>query len=78
VGWTLPERERIVMKVCLYARQQCRWPAQGGFKDEELRPMFASAPESAVRKVWACQWAGRRLNLADYMMHLNEAGKLKV
>lgn len=66
------------MKICLYARQACKWPDKGCFKDEELRPMFASAPELAVHKVWACQWAGRRLRIADYMMHLNEKGKLKV
>ena len=66
------------MKVCPYARQQCRWPDSGCFKDEELRPMFASAPELAVKKVWYCQWAGGRLNLPSYLLHLSNEGKLKV
>jgi len=65
------------MKACLYARQQCKWP-DIGCPREELRPLFASDPEAAVHKVWGCQWAGSRLNLATYMMRLNEEGKLKV
>ena len=66
------------MKICSYARQQCRWPDRACPRDEELRPLFATRPESAIRKVWACQWAGRRLPLAAYMMHLVEEKKLKV
>ena len=66
------------MKVCSYARQACKWPDQGCPRDEELRPMFASSPEAAVRKVWACQWAGSRLTAAAYLIHLIEERKLKV
>ncbi len=75
-GDALPEKE-AVMKICLYARQACKWPDQGCPRDEELRPMFASAPEHALHKVWACQWTGRRLNLPSYLMYLNEEGKLR-
>jgi hypothetical protein len=63
--------------LCLYARQQCRWPDKGCPR-EELRPLFASSPERAVRKVWACQWAGSRLTVAAYLMQLVEEKKLKV
>ena len=31
--------------------------------------MFAAAPERAVKKVWACRWAGRRLTIHD-LLHL--------
>ena len=66
------------MKLCLYARQQCRWPDKGCLKEEELRPLFASAPEHALHKVWACQWAGSRLTIAAYLMQLIEEKKIKV
>ncbi len=66
------------MKVCPYARQRCKWLGKGCLRDEELRPLFASSPEKAVRKVWACDWAGSRLTVAGYLMHLIEKGRLKV
>jgi len=65
------------MKLCLYARQHCRWRDKGCPR-EELRPVFASSPERAVRKVWCCEWAGSRLPAAAYLMHLIEKRKLKV
>ncbi len=65
------------MKLCLYARQQCKWPGKGCPR-EELRPLFSSSPEKAVRKVWACHWAGSRLTVAAYLMQLVEEKKLKV
>ena len=65
------------MKVCLYARQQCRWPDKGCPR-EELRPIFASNPEAAVHEVWCCEWAGSRLSAATYLMYLIEKGRLKV
>lgn len=66
------------MKVCLYARQTCKWPDEGCARDEELCPLFATKPERAVRKVWACQWAGSRLTAASYLMQLLEEKKVKV
>lgn len=65
------------MKLCLYARQQCKWPDEGCPREEELRSVFASSPETAVSKVWACQWAGSRLTIAAYLIYLAEE-KLKV
>ena len=65
------------MKLCLYARQQCKYPSEGCPR-EELRAVFASAPERALHKVWACQWAGSRLTLASYLLQLIEERKLKV
>ena len=64
------------MKVCFYARQLCKSPSGPCPKDEALRPMFASAPGQAVKKVWACQWAGRRLTIQGYLLHLVEDGKI--
>lgn len=64
------------MKLCLYARQQCKYPSEGCPR-EELRPVFASEPEVAVRQVWSCQWAGSRVTVAAYLMYLAEE-KLKV
>ena len=66
------------MKVCLYARQQCKWPDKGCPREEELRPMFASSPEKAVHRVWSCEWTGSRLAAVDYLMHLIREKKLKV
>lgn len=65
------------MKICLYARQQCKWLGEGCLREEELRPVFASEPERAVREVWACQWAGSRLTIVGYLMYLAEE-RLKV
>ena len=65
------------MKICLYARQQCKWPDAGCPREGELRPVFASSPERAVREVWACQWAGSRLTIAGYLIYLAEE-RLKV
>ena len=66
------------MKLCLYARQQCKWPDKGCQREQELRPMFASDPESAVHQVWGCDWVGSRLTAAAYLMYLIEKGRLKV
>ncbi len=65
------------MKLCLYARQQCRWPDKGCPR-EELRPLFASAPEHALHKVWGCEWTGPRVPAAAYLMQLVEEKKIKV
>ena len=66
------------MKVCLYARQQCKYPDKGCPREEELRPIFASTPEQAVHKVWGCEWAGSRVPAAAYLMHLIKKKRLKV
>ncbi|MBA7546668.1 hypothetical protein ES705_39060 [subsurface metagenome] len=66
------------MKVCPYARQQCKWPDKGCPREEELRPIFASKPEIAVSRVWSCEWSGSRLTAASYLMHLIKEQKLKV
>ena len=66
------------MKVCLYARQQCKWPDKGCPREEELRPIFASTPEHALHKVWSCEWSGSRLTAAAYLMHLIKKKGLKV
>ncbi len=66
------------MKVCLYARQQCKYPDKGCPREEELRPVFAAKPERAVHKVWGCEWSSSRITAADYLMHLIEEQKLKV
>ena len=66
------------MKVCLYARQECKWPDQGCLREAELRPMFASNPQVAVHEVWGCEWAGRRVTAAAYLMHLIDKGRLTV
>ena len=63
------------MKVCLYARQQCKWPDKGCPREEELHPIFASNPETAVRRVWSCEWSGSRLTAAAYLMYLIKEGK---
>lgn len=65
------------MKVCPYARQQCKYPSEGCPR-EELRPLFASTPEAAVREVWTCEWAGSRVTAASYLIHLIEEKKLRV
>jgi len=38
--------------------------------------MFASTPERAVKKVWACQWAGRRLTIHDYLLNIIQDDKI--
>ena len=65
------------MKLCLYARQQCKYPSEGCPREEDLRPVFASEPEAAVRRVWGCEWAGSRLTTGAYLIYLAEE-KLKV
>ena len=62
------------MKFCLYSRQFCKWQESDYCSDEDLRPMFAAAPERAVKKVWACRWAGRRLTIKDYLLLYVESG----
>ena len=64
------------MKLCLYARQYCKWPDKGCPK-EELRPLFAEDPEPAVHEVWGCQCAGRRVPSSAYLMQLVQEGKIK-
>jgi len=66
------------MKVCPYARQQCKYPAKGCPREEELRPIFASSPEQALHKVWSCEWASSRITAAAYLMHLIKKKGLKV
>lgn len=66
------------MKVCSYARQQCRWLDKGCLRDEELRPLFASNPEAAVHEVWICEWAGSRVPAAVYLLYLIQRGRLTV
>jgi len=66
------------MKLCLYARQQCRWPDKGCPRDEELLPLFASNPEAAVREVWCCEWAGGRLTATTYLIYLFQKGRLNI
>lgn len=66
------------MKLCLYARQQCKCPNEGCPGEERLRPIFAPKPEKAVRMVWRCGWAGGRISAASYLLHLIEEKKLKV
>ncbi len=65
------------MKICLYARQGCKWPDEGCPREEELRPIFASKPEVAVREVWGCQWSGTRVTAAEYLMQLLEKEKVR-
>lgn len=67
----------MIVKVCLYARQQCKWPDRGCLREDELRPIFSAAPEKAVHEVWRCQWAGSRLSAASYLMYLTQK-KVKV
>jgi hypothetical protein len=66
------------VKVCLYARQQCKWVDKGCPREGELRPIFASTPEKAVHEVWRCQWAGSRLTIASYLMYLIRQKRDKV
>ena len=66
------------MKVCLYARQQCKWPDENCPRRADLRPVFGADPEQAVRKVWGCQWAGSRLTTVSYLMYLVQKKKVKV
>lgn len=66
------------MKVCLYARQQCKYPSEGCPREEELGPIFAEHPEGAVHEVWRCEWAGSRMSAASYLMYLFEEKKVKV
>ena len=65
------------MKLCIYARQQCKWPDRPCPREEELRPVFASSPEKALHQVWICGWAGSRIPAAAYRMHLMEERKLR-
>ena len=60
------------MKICPYARQQCKYPDKGCPREEELRPVFASEPDRAVHLVWGCEWSGSRLAAAAYLMDLVE------
>jgi len=65
------------MKLCLYARQQCKWLGEGCPR-EELHPLFASQSEAAVHEVWRCDWAGSRVTAATYLMYLIQKRKLGV